>query len=416
MTGVLHGFTHLYGVALLPLYLQIQADLKLRGVEQATLLVTAMGLAYLLPSYPLGVMADRVSRKKLLAIGLAVNGLGFAALAAAPGFVWALLSVVVAGIGGSFYHPAATALIARLFPEARGRALGLVGIGASVGFFLGPLYCGWRAMAAGSWRVPVAEVGVAGMVAAGVFAWLADDERNLPGADEARIRARPRLADFLGRGLLPGAGVWALFIIMCLAFSLRDFAGAAMGTAASLFLQNAHGFSSKTAGLALSGIFIMSALSNPLFGHLSDRGRFRWVTFVLLAAAALMSVFPRVTVPWMVPVLLAYGFFFMASYPMTEAALMDAVPDHVRGRIFGLALTITGLIGNLSHWAVGGWVQRLGAGAASAPQYRPLFGVLSLLVVASLTALPLLRRLRRDEPPGGQGRSVPCSLQSIDAT
>jgi len=166
----------------------------------------------------------------------------------------------------------------------------------------------------------------------------------------------------------------------------------------------------------LSGIFIMSALSNPLFGHLSDRGRFRWLTFVLLAAAALMSVFPRVTVPWMVPVLLAYGFFFMASYPMTEAALMDAVPDHVRGRIFGLALTITGLIGNLSHWAVGGWVQRLGAGAASAPQYRPLFGVLSLLVLASLTALPLLRRLRRDEPPGGQGRSVPCSLQSIDAT
>mgnify|MGYP000474708323 CR=1 FL=1 len=367
MTGALHGFTHLYGVALLPLYLQIQADLKLRGVEQATLLVSAMGLAYLLPSYPLGVMADRVSRKKLLALGLAINGLGFVALAAAPGFGWALLSVVVA-------------------------------------------------MAAGSWRVPVAEVGVAGLVAAGLFAWLADDERDRSVAGGVRVGIRPRAADFLGRGLLPSAGVWVLFVAMCLAFSLRDFAGSAMGTSASLFLQNAHGFSSKYAGLALSGIFIMSALSNPLFGHLSDRGRFRWVALVLVVAAALMSVFPRVTVPWMVPVLLAYGFFFMASYPITEAALMDSVPDHVRGRIFGLSLTITGLIGNLSHWAVGGWVERLGAGAASAASYRPLFGVLSLLVLASLLALPLLRRLRRSEQTGFESRPAPSPVPSIDAS
>ena len=43
LTGVLHAFTHLYQVALLPLYLRIQEDLKLRSVEQATLLVTVFG-------------------------------------------------------------------------------------------------------------------------------------------------------------------------------------------------------------------------------------------------------------------------------------------------------------------------------------------------------------------------------------
>ncbi|HWQ91986.1 MAG TPA: hypothetical protein VN673_09970, partial [Clostridia bacterium] len=52
LVGALHAFTHLYGVALLPLYLDVQRDLKLRSVEQATLLVTVMGLAYFLPSYP----------------------------------------------------------------------------------------------------------------------------------------------------------------------------------------------------------------------------------------------------------------------------------------------------------------------------------------------------------------------------
>jgi len=55
LCGVLHGFTHLYNVALLPLYLLIQQDLHLAGIEQSTLLVTVMMASYFLPSYPMGV-------------------------------------------------------------------------------------------------------------------------------------------------------------------------------------------------------------------------------------------------------------------------------------------------------------------------------------------------------------------------
>src|SRR5438105_4810744 len=93
LTGMLHGFTHLYGVALLPLYLLIQRDLRFDGPERATSLVTVMILAYFLPSYPLGVLADRVSRKKLLAFGLAFNAVAFTALAFAPNYFWALAAV-----------------------------------------------------------------------------------------------------------------------------------------------------------------------------------------------------------------------------------------------------------------------------------------------------------------------------------
>ena len=42
LAGMLHGFTHMYQVALMPLYLRIQEDLRLGSVEQATLLVTVM--------------------------------------------------------------------------------------------------------------------------------------------------------------------------------------------------------------------------------------------------------------------------------------------------------------------------------------------------------------------------------------
>ena len=99
----------------------------------------------------------------------------------------------------------------------------------------------------------------------------------------------------------------------------------------------------------------------------------------------------------MVPVLIAYGFFFLSSYPITEAALMEAVPDSVRGRIFGLFITLSGLVSNLSHWLVGDWVERLGPRASSPASYLPLYAGLSVLVVMSLAALPFLHALRKRE-------------------
>src|SRR5262249_20495504 len=126
------------------LYLLIQRDFHLTSDAQATFLVTALSIAYFLPSYPMGMLADRVSRKKLLALGLLINALGFIALAFAPSYDVAVACVIIAGLGGSFYHPSATALIARLYPTETGKALGKVGLGASFGFFIAPIYAGWR--------------------------------------------------------------------------------------------------------------------------------------------------------------------------------------------------------------------------------------------------------------------------------
>ena len=91
LCGALHALTHIYQVALIPLYLLIRKDFQLASDGQTTFFVTVMGLAYALPSYPMGMLADRVSRKKLLGIGLAINGLGFVGLAYAPSYGWALI-------------------------------------------------------------------------------------------------------------------------------------------------------------------------------------------------------------------------------------------------------------------------------------------------------------------------------------
>jgi len=389
LCGTLHAFTHIYHVALMPLYLLIQRDLNLGSVEQATLLLTLMMLGYFLPSYGMGVLADRLSRKKLLAAGLAINALGYVGLAFAPNYAWAVACVMIAGLGGSFFHPAATSMVARLFPANTGRALGLVGVGASVGFFIGPLYSGWRADSAG-WRAPVLELGLLGVLMAGLFAWLAQEE-------PPRIQANERKV--VREKLFATPALCLLFIAMSFAFGLRDFTGSSMGSLGSLFLQNACAFDLKQTGMALSAIFLASVVSNPLFGHLSDRGRIRWTCAVLLISVILVGIFPRVPAQWLIPTFALYGFFFMASYPMVEAALMEAVPDPVRGRAFGFFITLAGLIGNLSHWMAGNWVKSLGTNAHSTHAYYPLYGRLSLLLLLSLLGLPCLHAIRKREKP-----------------
>ena len=400
LCGVLHAFTHSYNVALLPLYLLMQRDLGLGSVDGATLLVTVMMLAYFLPGYLVGVLADRVSRKQLLGWGLLVNGLGFVGLSFASSYPVALLWAVVTGLGGCCYHPAATAMIARLYPRSAGRAFGLVGIGASAGFFLSPLYAGWRAgrleavQGAAAWRVPVLEMGVLGIVAALVFLWLAEEQE--PSRDSRVGAGRPER-------MFATPLLWLVFVGACLALSLRDFSGASVASLGSLFLQKAHGADARFAGMALSCMFLASAVSNPLFGRLSDHGRFRWLAVTLLASALVIAVFPFVPRNGIPLVFLVFGFFFMAGYPMTEAALMESVPDSVRGRVVGVFITIGGLVGNLSHWLVGVWVRHLGERAQTPSGYLGTYSMLAALVVFSLLALPCLRALRS----AGRVASVP---------
>ena len=197
--------------------------------------------------------------------------------------------------------------------------------------------------------------------------------------------------------MFPTPALWLMFLSAAFIFLLRDFTGSSMSTVGSLFLQKARGFTLAQTGWAISLIFIASAVSNPLFGHFSDGSRLRWAAGLIIISAALVAVFPHVPRALIVPTLAAYGFVLLASYPIVEAALMEAVPDSVRGRVFGLFITIGGLLGNLSHYIVGHWVQTFGAGACEVATYFPLYNWLAFFLLLSLAGLPCLRALQKRE-------------------
>jgi len=381
LCAVLHAFTHLYTSVLPPLYYQITRDLGLSGVSLVTLLATAQSLAYCSAGRPLGFLADRFSRKGLMLAGLTLNAAAFIALGLAPSYAAALLCLVVAGVAGGFYHPPANALLAGLYPGRQGKAIGFAGMGAGFGFFLGPVYGGWRGQVAG-WRAPCVELGLAGLAVAVLFALLASDA---PRASKTAARAAG--ATFLG-----------YFVLLSLGFGLRDFAGMGFTSFTALFLPQAHGFDTRTTGLYLGLMSLAAIAANPIFGSASDgRHRLRWAAGILAAAAVGAAAFPWLPKPLVLLGLLWFGFFLLASYPVTEAAISEVVPDRLRGRAFGVFLTSGGLLSSSAPWVMGMVKDHAIGTTTGAAAFRPAYAGLGVMMfLAIVVALPLLRWVRRE--------------------
>ena len=197
--------------------------------------------------------------------------------------------------------------------------------------------------------------------------------------------------------LFPTPALSFFFFIACLFFSLRDFAGNAMASLSSLFLQNARGFDTRHAGIAVSVLSVGGILGNPLLSSLSDGRRKRWITVVLAAGSSIIILFPRVPSNWTLPCLLAFGFFFLASFPTIEAALMQSVPDAVRGRVFGFYVMITGFVGALAPWVMGLRVKQMAGAARDGHNYFWLYAVVGAVGLLALAGLPCLHAIRKRE-------------------
>src|SRR5579864_2065742 len=120
---------------------------------QLGLINTAFTVLYGFVGLPLGLLADKVSRKRLLASGIVV----WAALTASARWVFSYPFLVAGrlgvGVGEAVCAPTATSWIGDLFPpERRAKPLALFMLGVPVGgalsfFFSGPIAYkfGWRA-------------------------------------------------------------------------------------------------------------------------------------------------------------------------------------------------------------------------------------------------------------------------------
>ena len=145
---------------------QISAELHLTKTQFGLLGGTSFALLYTTCGVGVAYLADRVSRKWIIALACAIWSLFTALCGTAQNFLQILLYRMGVGFGEAGGSPPSYSMISDYFPASRrGTALALYSLGVPIGSMLGAFLGGKLALAYG-WRTAFFVVGAPGIILA----------------------------------------------------------------------------------------------------------------------------------------------------------------------------------------------------------------------------------------------------------
>ncbi len=126
----------------------IKADLELTDSQMGLLLGFAFALFYATMGIPLGWLADRFSRRNIVAIGITIWCAATAAAGLSRNFAQLFVTRMLVGVGEATLSPCALGMITDYFPpKSRGRAIafytGAVSIGSGIAYLVGGQIIQW---------------------------------------------------------------------------------------------------------------------------------------------------------------------------------------------------------------------------------------------------------------------------------
>ncbi len=166
----------------------IKKELELSDGQLGLMGGLAFAILYSTLGVPIAWLADRSSRRRLMAYALGIWS-GFTALCGFAGSFWQLfLARVGVGIGEAGGVAPAYSLVSDYFPKhQRARALAVYSLGIPIGSACGILFGGLIAKAI-DWRAAFIIVGCAGIVLAPIFRFTVRDPHR-GGVDDAGVPA-----------------------------------------------------------------------------------------------------------------------------------------------------------------------------------------------------------------------------------
>jgi predicted MFS family arabinose efflux permease len=309
------------------LFPAIRRDFGL-SFAQLGYLAAAFTVVLSLTSFPLGMLADRVSKRAVISAAVLFwsaatffSGLAgsFRSLLAARGLV---------GVGEAAYNPAGAAVISASFPgEIRARVQGTFDIGMFIGGAVG-LALGGMIVQSFGWRPAFFVVGIPGVI-------LGLSALRLPRTPVSSSREYMPIRELLH---VPA------FIALMVSGWFCSFAGYAYVAWGPELVQDYKGFSAREAGTAIALAVVVGGTCGIATGaYLSDllakvrswgRAAVIPVGFVLAAPAIFFAL--RTTSKLLFVFLFGLGAFFLSWYhgPLT-ATIHDLVPPHGHAAALG---------------------------------------------------------------------------------
>lgn len=169
LVGFAHLLSHLYMLPLVPLVLDITADLGI-GLAEYGIAIAAYAIATGVFQTPMGLVVERMGGRRVLIAGLALNAACYVLIGLFAADFWMFVGLMaLAGVGNSVFHPADYSLLSASVGEGRmGRAFSVHTFLGHVGAISGPV------ITAGlepflEWRGAVVAIGALGLATAAVL-------------------------------------------------------------------------------------------------------------------------------------------------------------------------------------------------------------------------------------------------------
>jgi predicted MFS family arabinose efflux permease len=363
MLTVVYMFNFIDRQILAILQPSIKAEFGVGDTVLGLLTGTAFALFYVVLGVPVARPADRVNRRNLIALAVAIWS-GMTALSGLAANIWQLaMARVGVGIGEAGCSPPAHAIIADLYPPARrSAAMGVYTLGISAGIMLAYVAGGWVVQNIG-WREAFFIVGFPGLLLAALVRFTVREP--VRGAAEQRRDSgdQPSLRD-VARFLLARKS----FLYMALSAGVSAFVGYAIIFNMPSFIVRSFGVGESAIGFLLGPIYgIAGGLGFFLGGYLSDRigadGHRKALTFIAvttaISALCFGAVFLSTTLVWclvffILPTILS-NFYLAPVLSQTQSLVslrMRAVASSLMLliiNVIGLAIgpPVTGLISDL---------------------------------------------------------------------
>jgi len=325
---VTHFVHHIGTGGLSPLLPLIRDSFGL-DYTRSGLLLSAQGLSLGFGQLPISALADRVSKRLMIAVGLLGVGIAGIGVSFATTF-WQLVPLLaVMGIMAATYHaPAASYLAGSFGVAARGRALGTHVIGGALAFALvSPIALGVASLT-GSWQTGFLVLSIFPLIGGLMmlyFMWRQPEQVVTATSTQQReqVNALRALRDI---GPLVGVAL------------AEQLLTASMFAYIPLFLVDRHGVSIQLAGLSISLLTGIGIIAAPLGGALSDRfGRAPVLVAATAVVGPLILLLTYVPFGWaIVVVLLLFGLSLNARMPVLESLFADAIPAGRRSTVLGL--------------------------------------------------------------------------------
>lgn len=346
---IINLFNYLDRYVLSALLEPIKKELNIATDADMGRLATAFMLGYFITSPIFGYLGDRISRKKLMAIGIIGWSLGTCLTGVAQVYAFMIFCRVLVGLGEASFGAISPAVISDAFSgKKRNQAITIfyltVPIGAALGFALGGLIGAHL-----GWREAFFITGLPGFLLALFLFFIREPERGESDNTTKnldKVNLKKLMSLFKNKE----------YMLATIGYIFYTFAMGAFSFWGPAFLNRVHGMNVNDATMFLGPALVVGGLLGTLIGgYLANK----WRKKNPAGYAILLSMSVFIAVPFsfisfltadttlsMVSIAISLIFLFQATGPI-NTVLVECVPANMRASAMAICIFLIHALGDI---------------------------------------------------------------------